>query len=494
MSVKMVNDDLKGFINNNSVLAGMKKEPEDNVLEAYFHLAVKRFKPLEHDLALYDRAAEGRRERSYEFLITASRAYLECKRLEKMRFVRSGPKTQLSNSRRPENANVGHHVLTSARKAATKAKERGRARIAVSHVQDHSLHALAKKLASSGRLVTATVAKIAHSSTQKRQSLPRKRTRRKRRRKRTKSRVREVALVVHQALMAPLALRVRGRKVESLLLPMHRQPSASCVRWSWPQWSLKDPPTPSLARWEAWPCRLSSSQTMCTDFDNTENIDSFVKQQIRFDDCPSVFTHAVESSSNMKAVQPRPKKKRKRFTPDRPEYTEAVRVATEDATIAASHLQNAVRNELSSLPAECSYLCNSDIGCVKCFGMRSSTSAPATEIAWIADTGSAHDPVSRHMVSQSSNPVSLLTANGVFQATDQAKVNVPILGADIRPYVVEGSPAVVSVGQRCIDAGWRPYFKKPDGTKVKLEVDDHVPYLPSSTGGAMSAIGQPYMG
>ena len=86
MSVKMVNDDLKGFINKwDSVLAGMKKEPENSVLEAYFRLAVKRFKPLEHDLALYDRAADGSKERSYDFLITAARAYLERRRLEKMR-------------------------------------------------------------------------------------------------------------------------------------------------------------------------------------------------------------------------------------------------------------------------------------------------------------------------------------------------------------------------------------------------------------------------
>ena len=159
---------------------------------------------------------------------------------------------------------------------------------------------------------------------------------------------------------------------------------------------------------------LSSSQTMCTDFDNTENIDSFVKQQIRFGDCPRVF----ESSSSWKAVQSRPKKKRRRFTPDHPEYVEAICVATEDATLAVSDLPNAVRNELNALPRECSYLCNSDIGCVKCYKVRASTSVPATEIAWIADTGSAHDLVSRHMlrldeVSQSSNPVSLLT--------DQAK-------------------------------------------------------------------------
>ena len=57
--------------------------------------------------------------------------------------------------------------------------------------------------------------------------------------------------------------------------------------------------------------------------------------------------------------------------------------------------------------------------------------------------------VSRHMihsdeVSQSSKPVSLLTANGVFQATDQARVNVPVLGTDINPYVLEDSPAAVS--------------------------------------------------
>lgn len=250
---------------------------------------------------------------------------------------------------------------------------------------------------------------------------------------------------------------------------------------------------------------ISSPQTMCTDFDNTENIDSFVKQQIRFDDCPSVFIHDVDTSSSWRSVQSRPKKKRKRFTPNRPEYVEAIRVATEDAIVAASHLQSAVRNELCSLPVECSYLRNSDIGCVKCFGVRSTVAMPATEIAWIADTGSAHDLISRHTlradeVSQSSNPVSLLTANGVFQATDQTKVNVPVLGTDISPCVLDDSPAVVSVGQRCVDAGWsfhwpafsRPYFKRPDGTKVKLEVDDYVPYLPSPTGVAMSAKGQPY--
>lgn len=50
-----------------------------------------------------------------------------------------------------------------------------------------------------------------------------------------------------------------------------------------------------------------------------------------------------------------------------------------------------------------------------------------------ADTGSANDLVSREMVKrnevfESNKPVSLLTANGVFQANDQAKLKIPLLG------------------------------------------------------------------
>ena len=68
MSVRLVNDDLKSFISKwDSVLAGMKKEPGQSVLEAYFHMAIKNFRPLNHDLALYDRAAEGTKEKAYDF-------------------------------------------------------------------------------------------------------------------------------------------------------------------------------------------------------------------------------------------------------------------------------------------------------------------------------------------------------------------------------------------------------------------------------------------
>ena len=82
----MVNEDLKGFVTRwESVIAGMRTEVDKKWLEAYFHLAVKNFKPLAHDLAIYERASEGSAEKTYDFLIKSAKAYLERKRLEKMR-------------------------------------------------------------------------------------------------------------------------------------------------------------------------------------------------------------------------------------------------------------------------------------------------------------------------------------------------------------------------------------------------------------------------
>ena len=86
MAVALANDDLRGFITRwDAVIAGMTSEPDTMWKQAYFHNAIKNFKPLSHDLAVYDRTPEGEPNRSYEFLMKAARDYLERKRLEKMR-------------------------------------------------------------------------------------------------------------------------------------------------------------------------------------------------------------------------------------------------------------------------------------------------------------------------------------------------------------------------------------------------------------------------
>ena len=86
MAVTLVNDDLRGFITRwDAVIAGMTSEPDTMWKQAYFHNAIKNFKPLSHDLAVYDRTPEGEPNRSYDFLMKAARDYLERKSLAKMR-------------------------------------------------------------------------------------------------------------------------------------------------------------------------------------------------------------------------------------------------------------------------------------------------------------------------------------------------------------------------------------------------------------------------
>ena len=132
----------------------------------------------------------------------------------------------------------------------------------------------------------------------------------------------------------------------------------------------------------------------------------------------------------------------------------------------------------------------------------SKKSALPCEIAWIVDTGSAQERVCRNMVHPSSIydsdcPLDLTTANG---ASHQAEVHVSCLNKDINLYGLPDTPAVVSVGMRCLLDGWdfawrafsRPYFKKSDGERVKLEIKDYVPYLPSSSGAVPAAVGIPF--
>ena len=129
----------------------------------------------------------------------------------------------------------------------------------------------------------------------------------------------------------------------------------------------------------------------------------------------------------------------------------------------------------------------------------------SAEIAWIADTGSAQDLVCSKMIPEevvyhSPEPLELITANGSQSADQQASVHIDCIDKEVHPYVLPDTPAVILVGMRCIQDGWdfvwksfsRPYFKKKDGTKIKLEVKDFVPYLPSRDGQVPAAVGIPF--
>ena len=68
----------------------------------------------------------------------------------------------------------------------------------------------------------------------------------------------------------------------------------------------------------------------------------------------------------------------------------------------------------------------------------------SAEIAWIADTGSAQDLVCSKMI------LELITANGSQSADQQASVHIDCIDKEVHPYVLPDTPAVISVGMRCI--------------------------------------------
>ena len=165
-----------------------------------------------------------------------------------------------------------------------------------------------------------------------------------------------------------------------------------------------------------------------------------------------------------------------------------------DAILAAQMLQSAVFRGLHGKSCKCNFACDSDIGCRHCIPsdlkalpghMPPQQRNASAEIAWIAGTGSAQDLVCSKMIPEdvvyhSHEPLELITANGSQSADQQASVHIDCIDKEVQPYVLPDTPTVISVGMRCIQDGWdfvwksfsRPYFKKQDGTKIKLEVKD----------------------
>ena len=182
---------------------------------------------------------------------------------------------------------------------------------------------------------------------------------------------------------------------------------------------------------------------------------------------------------------------------------ETIEARESDAILAAQMLQSAVFRELHGKSCKCNFACDSDIGCRHCIRsdlkalpghMPSQQRNASAEIAWIADTGSAQDLVCSKMIPEDLvyhlMILELITANGSQSPDQQASVHIDCIDKEVQPYVLPDTPAVISVGMRCIQDGWdfvwksfsRPYFKKQDGTKIKLEVKDYVPYLASKDG------------
>ena len=125
---------------------------------------------------------------------------------------------------------------------------------------------------------------------------------------------------------------------------------------------------------------------------------------------------------------------------------------------------------------------------------------------WIADTGCGHDLVQasdvsrfkRYMEPYSGDPVTLETANGLVEINHEIELRVHEIEEDVRACVLDATPAVLSVGRRCMDHGYgfywppgeKPTLVCPGGKVVHLDVDQYVPFVtcPNSVRPAVVAV------
>lgn len=127
-----------------------------------------------------------------------------------------------------------------------------------------------------------------------------------------------------------------------------------------------------------------------------------------------------------------------------------------------------------------------------------SISVPAPEytgqpIRFILDTGCGHDLISRQKVDVMSGVVghdenggmSFMTANGVTQTQEVMEFKPKELNRDSKAYVLDETPAVLSVGKKCMEQGYSfiwlsgrdPYMMDDGGECTPLTVRDNIPYI-----------------
>ncbi len=92
--------------------------------------------------------------------------------------------------------------------------------------------------------------------------------------------------------------------------------------------------------------------------------------------------------------------------------------------------------------------------------------AEGTIKIWLVDAGCGHDLIGKNEVASSGGvcrptkeSLTFNTANGKTVAQEQASYQSTELNEEIDAYVLESTPAVISVGKRCMDMGYR--FHRP---------------------------------
>lgn len=108
------------------------------------------------------------------------------------------------------------------------------------------------------------------------------------------------------------------------------------------------------------------------------------------------------------------------------------------------------------------------------------------------DTGCGYDPISQRKAKEldlttyeGDDRMVFMTANGITETKEVAQCSVDSFSQEAKPFVLEQSPAVFSVGTRCMTLGYtfvwppkeQPFIINPSGKRIDLHSRDDIPYL-----------------
>jgi hypothetical protein len=122
---------------------------------------------------------------------------------------------------------------------------------------------------------------------------------------------------------------------------------------------------------------------------------------------------------------------------------------------------------------------------------RSKSHSPRVK-KWIFDSGCGVDLVSKrdikgfeNRIRDADEPLVFRTANGRTEAESTIRIPRKEIGGSLNSYVLQNTPAVVSMGKRCMEVGcsfvWpsgeAPFLIDPKGRVTVFEVKDNIPYI-----------------
>ena len=546
LKVVLHGNDLMTFIQNwDSVIAGMKIVPERHVLKDIFLRQIRGCHKIKYDLDTYERAKDGSYDKSYEFLVQAVRDVLTRERLQSNRDRVARAHNQKVGAPAP-NANPGRardpsavkycydfqkgkctrdNCITSMRKtqdpqAKIRKEKKGRGR-SDSQGRDRDRSASRKRAelkkipcrffkGGQGKCTRGDNCAFSHEtrsaapatdkpSPKKGASRGRSPTPKGKGRKRSQSKKGEssatVCLRVKETNACLAACRPKQDfwevdLVNEMVIRHHVMPRKALYDVK----NAKDLPVSleCLLDQRITKANINGKEQVFGDFwaDPDEGLEQYWTGQ-------TIFICSTDVSNTRRCVK----------------FADNVEmVEIEDAKDKALILEGVVERMQANYKAPCGFYCdyyddNDPIYCgLYCPGCwidddetnldevpeYIATPAPAGLHQWIVDTGSEQDLVDteravtlQKRINPALTPINLSTANGPICADKIADFSIDQLNEVVTPYVLPSTPAVLSVGQRCLEKGydfvWRknsaPYFVRPDGKAVILKLDGRVPYV-----------------